>query len=43
VYDEFTKEIISKSFEVKIESDIDTQTLPGIISRKKQIIPMLKL
>ncbi len=43
IYDQFTKDIISNSFEVKIPDNIDTQTLPGIISRKKQIIPMLKL
>ena len=43
VYDQFTKDIISDSFEVKIPDGADTQTLPGIISRKKQIIPMLKL
>lgn len=43
VYDQFTKDIISKSFEVKVSDDTDTQILPGIISRKKQIIPMLKL
>ncbi len=43
VYDQFTKDLISASFEVDIESDEITKVLPGIISRKKQIIPMLKL
>jgi manganese-dependent inorganic pyrophosphatase len=43
IYDEFTKDIIEKSFEVKIEDGQNLQILNGIISRKKQIIPMLKL
>ena len=43
VYDQFTKDLVSKSFEVQIEDDQILQVLPGIISRKKQIIPMLKL
>lgn len=42
IYDQFTKDIIENSFEVEISNTSDTQTLPGIISRKKQIIPMLK-
>jgi len=36
-----TKEVIEKSFGVAVESD--TEVLPGIISRKKQILPSLKL
>ncbi len=40
-YNQFVKDIISTSFEVTAESD--TEILPGIVSRKKQIIPMLKL
>lgn len=43
VYDQFTKDLVSNSFEVNIAGDSDTQLLSGIISRKKQIIPMLKL
>ena len=43
VYDQFTKDLVSNSFEVQIADGADTQLLPGIISRKKQIIPMLKL
>lgn len=43
VYDQFTKDLISNSFEVKIDDGEITKVLPGIISRKKQIIPMLKL
>jgi manganese-dependent inorganic pyrophosphatase len=43
VYDQFTKDLISTSFEVKIDVNEITKVLPGIISRKKQIIPMLKL
>ncbi len=40
-YNDFTKGIISESFGVK--ADTDTVTLPGIVSRKKQIVPSLKL
>ncbi len=43
VYDKFTKDLISASFEVRIDDNETTKVLPGIISRKKQIIPMLKL
>ncbi|MEK9200565.1 MAG: manganese-dependent inorganic pyrophosphatase [Patescibacteria group bacterium] len=39
-YSELTKEIISKSFGVSVETD--TEVLPGIVSRKKQILPVLK-
>lgn len=35
------KEIIEKSFSVTVESD--TEVLPGIVSRKKQILPSLKI
>lgn len=40
-YNQFTKDVISASFGVSAESD--TEVLPGIVSRKKQIIPSLKL
>ncbi len=40
-YNETIKDIIELSFGVGVEGDI--AVLPGIISRKKQIIPMLKL
>jgi len=40
-YNELIKDIIALSFGVSREGD--TQVLPGIVSRKKQIIPMLKL
>ena len=43
VYDQFTKDLVSASFEVRIDNNETTKVLPGIISRKKQIIPMLKL
>lgn len=43
VYDQFTKDLVSNSFETNINDDETTKVLPGIISRKKQIIPMLKL
>jgi len=43
VYDQFTKDLISTSFEIHIDEDEIIKVLPGIISRKKQIIPMLKL
>lgn len=43
IYDQFTKDLISTSFEVEVGSNEITKVLPGIISRKKQIIPMLKL
>lgn len=40
-YNELTKSIISASFNVSVSSDIEV--LPGVISRKKQIVPVLKL
>lgn len=40
-YNKFTSDMISNSFDVSVESD--TEVLPGILSRKKQIIPSLKL
>lgn len=40
-YNQFTKDLISASFNVTADSD--TEVLPGIVSRKKQIIPALKL
>lgn len=40
-YNQFTKDIIAASFGVAAESD--TIVLPGVVSRKKQIIPVLKL
>jgi len=40
-YNDEVKRIIEQSFAVTVESD--TETLPGIVSRKKQILPMLKV
>jgi manganese-dependent inorganic pyrophosphatase len=40
-YNELTKELVEKSFNVSVQSD--TEVLPGIVSRKKQILPMLKI
>jgi len=40
-YSELTKHIIASSFGVSVESD--TEVLPGVVSRKKQILPALKL
>ncbi len=40
-YNDLTKAVIEKSFGVTVESD--TEVLPGIVSRKKQIIPVLKV
>lgn len=40
-YNDFTKKVVSTSFSVEVEAD--TEVLPGILSRKKQIIPVLKL
>lgn len=40
-YNELTQDIVSKSFGVTTEGD--TEVLPGVVSRKKQIIPNLKL
>lgn len=40
-YNPFLQSVISASFGVSTEGDI--QVLPGIVSRKKQIIPALKL
>ena len=40
-YNDLTKQVISASFGVAVETD--TEILPGILSRKKQILPALKL
>jgi manganese-dependent inorganic pyrophosphatase len=40
-YNDLTKQIIEKSFEVKVPDD--TVVLPGVVSRKKQILPVLKI
>lgn len=40
-YSDLTKKIISSSFAVSVTTD--TEQLPGIVSRKKQILPALKL
>ncbi len=40
-YNALTKQIIEASFGVTVEAD--TEVLPGIVSRKKQILPCLKL
>jgi len=40
-YNELTKQVIEASFGVTVSED--TEILPGIVSRKKQILPALKL
>lgn len=40
-YNDFTKALVAKSFNVSVESD--TEVLPGVVSRKKQIVPALQL
>jgi manganese-dependent inorganic pyrophosphatase len=40
-YNELTKQVVTSSFGVAVEHD--TEVLPGILSRKKQILPALKL
>jgi manganese-dependent inorganic pyrophosphatase len=40
-YSDLTKQIIQSSFDVTVAGD--TEVLPGILSRKKQILPALKL
>lgn len=40
-YNDFIKRLIEVSFGVTVEGD--TVTLPGVLSRKKQIVPALKL
>ena len=40
-YNDLTKQVIASSFAVTVESDLEV--LPGILSRKKQILPALKL
>jgi len=40
-YSDLAKQVISASFGVTVEGD--TEVLPGILSRKKQILPALKL
>jgi manganese-dependent inorganic pyrophosphatase len=40
-YSDLAKQVISTSFGVSVEGD--TEVLPGILSRKKQILPALKL
>lgn len=39
-YNDLTKQVVEASFGVTVESD--TEVLPGIVSRKKQILPALK-
>jgi len=41
VHSELVKQLIETSFGVSVEGD--TEVLPGIVSRKKQIVPVLKL
>lgn len=40
-YSDLAKQVIEASFGVTVESD--TEVLPGVVSRKKQILPALKL
>ena len=40
-YNDFTKRLVETSFNVSVESD--TEVLPGVVSRKKQIVPVLRL
>lgn len=40
-YNQFVKDIINTSFEVQVDGDM--HVLPGVVSRKKQIIPALVL
>jgi manganese-dependent inorganic pyrophosphatase len=40
-YNDFTTRLVAASFGVHVEKD--TEVLPGIVSRKKQIIPALRL
>ncbi len=40
-YNDLTKQVVGASFGVAVEAD--TEVLPGILSRKKQILPALKL
>lgn len=40
-YNDLTKRVVENSFGVTVESD--TEVLPGIVSRKKQILPALKM
>lgn len=40
-YSELTKQVIAASFNVAVSGE--TEVLPGIVSRKKQILPALKL
>lgn len=40
-YNQFTKDLVGASFGVTVSGD--TEVLPGIVSRKKQILPSLKL
>jgi manganese-dependent inorganic pyrophosphatase len=40
-YNDFVKKVIATSFDVT--ADTKTEVLPGVVSRKKQIIPVLKL
>ncbi len=41
VPNDFVKDVLAKSFDVSVDGD--TVVLPGIVSRKKQIIPNLKV
>ena len=42
-YNQFARDIVSVSFGVHVKPSTDTVVLPGIVSRKKQILPALQL
>ena len=42
-YNAFSRDVIAASFGVTIKSNTETVVLPGIVSRKKQILPALQL
>jgi manganese-dependent inorganic pyrophosphatase len=42
-HNDFLRKLVSTSFGVNVSADQDSMVLPGVVSRKKQIVPVLRL
>ncbi len=42
-HNDFLRKLVSMSFGVNVPADQDSVVLPGVVSRKKQIVPVLRL
>ncbi len=42
-HNDFLRKLVSTSFGVNVSADQDSVVLPGVVSRKKQIVPVLRL